>query len=309
MSSKAIEMYKRIQNIGMSFKNTSYETYYYILGVLSILLSFIPLIVYAFAPKYLLYSFIIVMIPTIYILGSMAGVWVFRSMTMPIIFDLFRLKLKKERNKCILFTIDASGMLTMKIGIVDGTLKRALDPELNFTYNYTDKDVFIWEGFPALVVYTGIGTALNPSKLAVLQQIHEMGFKSKFEFMQQVKNLETQIEKLKKELEVQKIKNNNDKIKELSKQLEELQNTKKIIEDNTQPFCIQFLNLDAVTNFISNENSHLKTLAIETALTAGMQLARKDEIYNPIGLSSMKWIIGLVFIGIIGFIVYQQFMG
>jgi len=248
------------------------------------------------------------MLPATYILGSMAGVWVFRSMTIPIVFDLLKLRLKKERNKCILFTIDASGMLTMKIGIADGTLKKAIDPDINFAYNYTDKDVFMWEGFPALVVYTGIGTALNPSKLAVLQQIHEMGFKSKFDFIQQVKKLETQIEKLKNELEVAEIKNEDDKIKELSKQLEELQNTKKIIEDNTQPFCIQFLNLDAVTNFISNENSHLKTLAIETALTAGMQLARRDEIFNPMGLSSMKWIIGLVFMAIIGFIAYQQFM-
>ncbi|WP_292459347.1 hypothetical protein [Methanothermococcus sp.] len=308
MSSKAIEMYKRIQNIGMSFKNKSYESYYYILGILSILSSFIPLIVYAFAPQYLLYSFIAALIPTIYILGSMVGVWVFRSMTIPIVFDLFQLKLKKEKNKCILFTIDASGMLTMKIGIADGTLKKVIDPSINFAYNYTDKDVFMFEGFPALVVYNGIGTALNPLKLGVLQQIHEMGFKSKFDFIKQVKTLETHIEKLKNELEIAKIKNKEDKIKELSKQLEELQNTKKLIEDNTQPFCIQFLNLDAVTNFISNENSHLKTLAIETALTAGMQLARRDEIFNPLGLSSMKWIIGLAFMAIVGFIVYQQFM-
>ena len=79
------------------------------------------------------------------------------------------------------------------------------------------------------------------------------------------------------------------------------------VEMSVQPFIIQNLNLESVMSFMSNQNAHLDLLSIETALTAGMQLAKKDDIYGS--MSDMKWLIILGLLAVAGVIGYKFFMG
>ncbi|XRP97773.1 hypothetical protein ACO3UB_08450 (plasmid) [Methanocaldococcus sp. 16A] len=294
----AIEFYKRYMNVRALKKGISAETLFYLLngfGIVSVFISVVAIIY-----RYDIVAAIFAMLSAVVIVIDVFLAVIFKKLTFPFVFDIFKMKWRREGGKCILFTLDSSGMLDARIGYVDANMKRVYDPYSRFYYRYTGKEIFLFHGLPALIVYRGIGQAIDPIMLKALQKIHEMGFEDKYDFLKAMKQLNKDISRLKEELKLAKAKNDEDKIKLIEEQLKsketQLDNIKKVLEI----VPLFNINLEAVMNFLSNQNAHLDLLAVETAFTAGQQMARRDDYTSMSDI--MKWMLPIVVIfGIIMF--------
>ena len=303
----AIGFYKQMRSMKDKTLGISFETYYFLTLFFASFCIFLSTVIIYIFPNYGIYTIIPMGLVFVILLFNGIFVYLFRALSFPIVFDIFKMKLKKQRDKCFIFVIDSSKTMSLRIGIIDNNLKRAYDPIGKFYYKYEGSEVFTWEGFPALVVYNGIGEAIDTTKVGILQQIHNMGFKTKYDFINGINSLKAEAEKTKQELSIANTKGDANKVAVLTEKLNKINSTMNTVEMSVQPFIIQNLNLESVMSFMSNQNAHLDLLSIETALTAGMQLAKKDDIYGS--MPDMKWLIILGLLAVAGVIGYKFFMG
>ncbi|WP_456416670.1 hypothetical protein [Methanocaldococcus sp.] len=301
----AIEFYKRYMNVRALKKGISAETLFYILnifGIISVMVTIITIIY-----RYDIVAAIFAMLSAVVIIIDVFLAVIFKKLTFPFVFDIFKMKWRKEGGKCILFTLDSSGMLDARIGYVDANMKRVYDPYSQFYYRYSGKEIFLFHGVPALIVYRGIGQAIDPVMLKALQKIHEMGFEDKYDFLKAMKQLKKEISRLKEEYKLAKMSNDENKVKLIEEQLKSKETQLEYIQKALEVIPIFNINLDAVMNFLSNQNAHLDLLAVETAFTAGQQMARRDDYTSMSDI--MKWIIPLAVIFMVIAFAYMFFKG
>jgi len=299
----AIELYKRYMNVKALKKGISAETLFYALNSFGILSLFVSIV--AIIYNYDMIAIVFAMLSAIVIIIDTILAVIFKKLTFPFVFDIFKIKWRKEGGKCILFTLDSSGMLDARIGYVDANMKRVYDPYSRFYYRYSGKEIFLFHGLPALIVYRGIGQAIDPVMLKALQKIHEMGFEDKYDFLKAIKTIKTEISRLKDELKLAKMNNDDKKAKIIEEQITKREEDLNFIQKALEIVPMFNINLESVMNFLSNQNAHLDLLAVETAFTAGQQMARRDD-YTSIS-DIMKWILPLGILFIMAIMAYGFF--